>query len=137
MLNSQAYYVQLFTRILLLFLYLNRRNDNKIPTAKTTLSTWKKKMKIVHVLVMCIIILLNIPVVKCEVFTSIEHIKALLKTHDNVFENLKQYIEKEEQRLNILKRSKVYKYFSAYWPTYYLLRNLGFFFQSGSKFSYL
>lgn len=64
-------------------------------------------MNIVRVLKICVFLLLNMLSVKCEVFTSIENVKDLLKTHNNVFKNLKQYIDKEEKRLAILKGYKV------------------------------
>lgn len=41
---------------------------------------------------------------KCEVFTAATDVEKLLNTHENVLNNLEQYIAGEESRLKILKR---------------------------------
>lgn len=71
-------------------------------------------MNFVRILKIGVFLLLNVPVVKYEVFTTIGTVKALFKTHDNVLKNLKLYIDEEEKRLKILKWYKIQMFFKVF-----------------------
>lgn len=87
-------------------------------------------MNVIHVFKIGVFIILNMPIVKYEVFTAIENVRALLKTRDKIFRNLKQYIDEEEMRLKILKGYKVQILYLhiAYYTFFYIFLQLHNFF---------
>lgn len=102
--NNQEYYVRPFTFFISLFLSALH--------VLFALHNLNITMNIVYFMEISVFMLLKVPILKCEVFTSIESVTALLKTYDNVFNNLKHYIDEEEKRLEILKGYKE-KYFQT------------------------